>query len=130
MSENIDYTKLVNLIVDEQFDTVIQEILIYQKDNSDTFQLALLKLFCLIRTKKIHSARVELNKLLSLQPDHELLKLVSLHLDANRSERESTNPLEDFVTAFIQYNQSGISQFSEKQLNALLNQIITKPYIK
>lgn len=130
MSENIDYTKLVNLIVDEQFDTVIQEILIYQKDNSDTFQLALLKLFCLIRTKKIHSARVELNKLLSLQPDHELLKLVSLHLDANRSEQESTNPLEDFITAFIQYNQSGISKFDEKQLNALLNQIITKPYIK
>lgn len=130
MSENIDYTKLVNLIVDEQFDTVIQEILIYQKDNSDTFQLALLKLFCLIRTKKIHSARVELNKLLSLQPDHELLKLVSLHLDVNRSEQESTNPLEDFITAFIQYNQSGISKFDEKQLNALLNQIITKPYIK
>lgn len=130
MSENIDYTKLVNLIVDEQFDTVIQEILIYQKDNSDTFQLALLKLFCLIRTKKIHSARVELNKLLSLQPDHELLKLVSLHLDANRSEQESTNPLEDFITAFIQYNQSGISKFDEKQLDALLNQIITKPYIK
>lgn len=130
MSENIDYTKLVNLIVNEQFDTVIQEILIYQKNNSDTFQLALLKLFCLIRTKKIHSARVELNKLLSLQPDNELLKLVSLHLDANRSEQESTNPLEDFITAFIQYNQSGISKFDEKQLNALLNQIITKPYIK
>lgn len=130
MSENICYTKLINLINKNQYKEAFQELSLLKKNNANSFSLILIKLFIQIEMGKIHSAKILVNKLLKIQPEHQLLNNLSIYLNSISSEQELTNPLNDFVTSFIRYNQSEISGMNEEQFNQLMDQILIKPYIK
>lgn len=130
MMENSNYTKLINLMNGKEYNDALKEILVLQKRFSNTFQLILIKLFCLIETGKIRSAKIAVNKLLKDQPEHQLLQRVSTYLNNAHSAKKPANPLDEFTTAFLKFNQSEISKSDEKQFNKLLEQILVKPFIK
>lgn len=130
MEENINYAKLINLMNGKEYNNALKEISSLQKRSSSPFQLILIKLFCLIETEKIRSAKISVNKLLKDQPEHQLLQSVSTYLNNAHSMKNRTNPLSEFTTAFLKFNQSEISKSDEKQFNKLLDQILVKPSIK
>lgn len=131
MSENIDYTKLINLINENQYKEALQELSSLEKKNINPFLLTTIKLFVQIEMKQRRSAKILVNKLLKTQPEHQLLKNISVYLNTVQSDDEkSFNPLNDFIESFIKYNQSEVSKLSEQQFNQLMNQILIKPYIK
>jgi predicted Zn-dependent protease len=127
MSENIDCTKLINLIQKHQYDEAFQELSSLKKNNTNSFSLPLIKLFIQIETGQFPSAKKLINKLLKIQPEHQLLQSVSIYL---KSDKKTPNPLNDFIESFIQYNQSDLSKMNKEQFNQLMHQILIKPYIK
>lgn len=130
MANKINYTKLINLIKEEQFDQALNEIKELPKLPSNPIQLILITLYCQIETNKLEAAKSTLNKALKTYSQHQLLQTIDRHLEAVEPDKKIENPLNEFIHSFAAYNQTDISQADEKQFNKFMEQILVKPYIK
>lgn len=130
MTEDINYTKLINLIRDEKYGSALVEIKKLHQSPTESIQLTLSKLYCQIEAGKYRAARITVNTALEKHPGHHLLLAVEKHLDDLKIEKKPANPLNDFMAAFIKYNHSELSHANEKKFNKLMDQILVKPYIK
>lgn len=123
MDSNTDFTKLIKLIEAKQFKGALDEI--KALETSD-LSLKFIEIYCLIEAKQKREAKSKLKKLRKQLSENELLLKVQLFFNSKKDE----NPLNEFVAAFINFNQTELSKMNEQQLNKLLHQIIVKPTIK
>lgn len=126
MTENIDYTKLINLIKEKRYECALSEVKT-ASENTSVF-LALFSIYCEIELKKYRSATISVNKALKTHPNHYLLHSVKEYLKNTNTQKE--NPLNQFVTASIDYSENASTFSNEKKLDKLLEQLLIKPYIK
>lgn len=128
MSEDINYTKLINLIQQKKYQSALIEVKQLLIPAPESIQLILLKLYCQIEAGKMRSAVIELNKALKKFPGHHLLQMTKEHIETIKSGGKSKNPLIQFVETFAEYFSTSFTD--EDQFNKLMNQILLKPYIK
>lgn len=131
MSESINYTKLINLINESQYKKAFQELSSLEKNNTGSFSLMLIRLFFQIEMGQLRSAKILVNRLMKIYPEHQLLQNVSIYLKTiSSNDKKLPNPLSDFIASFVKYNQTELSKMDEQQFNQLMDQILIKPYIK
>lgn len=129
MSEETDYTKVIDLIHKKQFEAAGIEVERLRRNAPELIQLTLLSIYCKITCNKYRAATITVSKALKSFPDHQLLQETKAYLNAVKSAKNMKNPLAEFVSALTAYTYSNIPTDRNK-FDLLMNQLLIKPYLK
>lgn len=122
-------SKLINFIQAKNYTSALYQLKKMQQTDGDNLSTSLIQIFCKIENKNYKSAQIEINKVTKKNHKHDLLNKVQEHLNKIKSGEKSTNPLIPYVKAYIDFENSPITQ-NPKQFDKILYHITEKSRTK